>query len=162
MKIWHLAALISGAIITTVMAFASLSYSATLSTAEPLFAWLPIPNTFIFGAMALAFDLGMIALDRCTDFQRRVLIAEYNIPRGRVSTYGRIAAHLGHPRASRAVGRVLATHPFPIVIPCHRAVQSDGRLGGYQGGHDMKRILLEMEGVRISTHGKVETDVFYY
>ena len=108
------------------------------------------------------FDLGMIALDRCTDFQRRVLIAEYNIPRGRVSTYGRIAAHLGHPRASRAVGRVLATHPFPIVIPCHRAVQSDGRLGGYQGGLDMKRKLLKMEGVRVSTRGKVETDVFYY
>jgi methylated-DNA-[protein]-cysteine S-methyltransferase len=110
----------------------------------------------------VTFDLSVIALDRCTEFQRRVLIAEYNIPRGKVSTYGRIAAHLGHPKAARAVGRALATHPFPIVIPCHRAVQSNGRLGGYQGGLKMKRKLLEMEGVRISANGAVETEAFHY
>lgn len=61
MKIWQVAALISGTIISTVMAFASVSYTATLGTTEPIFAWLPIPNSFIFGGLALAFDLGMIA-----------------------------------------------------------------------------------------------------
>ena len=61
MKTWQLLALISGSIITIVMALASISYSATLATPEPAFAWLPLPNTVVFGALALAFDLGMIA-----------------------------------------------------------------------------------------------------
>jgi len=110
----------------------------------------------------VSFDLGMIALDRCTDFQKRVLIAEHSIPRGRVSTYGRIAAHVGVHGAARAVGRVLATHPFPVIIPSHRAVQADGRLGGYQGGLDMKRRLLAFEGVAVSADGRVLMDAFYY
>jgi methylated-DNA-[protein]-cysteine S-methyltransferase len=72
-----------------------------------------------------------------------------------VSTYGRIAAHLGIPGGARAVGNALATNPFPIVIPCHRAIRSDGTLGGYQGGLAMKRALLEQEGVTIDERDKV-------
>ncbi len=100
-----------------------------------------------FQGEAVPFPLEDIALERCSPFQRRVLLAEYAIPRGWVSTYGLIAAHLGKPGAGRAVGRALATNPFPIVIPCHRAVRSDLTLGGYQAGLAMKRALLEMEGV---------------
>jgi len=107
-------------------------------------------------------ELKLLALDTCTEFQQRVLLAEYGIPKGRVSTYGRIAAHLGVPRGARAVGNALARNPFPIVIPCHRAVRSDGQLGGYRGGVEMKQALLEMEGVKISPEGKVLTDRFYY
>jgi len=54
---------------------------------------------------------------------------------------------LGTPGAGRAVGNALARNPFPLVIPCHRAVRSDGALGGYQGGVQMKRKLLALEGV---------------
>ncbi len=61
MKLWQLFAVISGAIISTVMALASISYTATLATPEPAFAWLPISNTLVFAVLALAFDLGMIA-----------------------------------------------------------------------------------------------------
>ena len=61
MKIWQGLALISGAIVTTVMGIAAISYTATLTTPDPVFEWLPIPGTLLFGAMALAFDLGMIA-----------------------------------------------------------------------------------------------------
>ena len=61
MKTWQLLALMSGSIITTVMALASVSYTATLATPEPAFTWLPVPNKVVFGALALAFDLGMIA-----------------------------------------------------------------------------------------------------
>jgi len=61
MKIWQILALISGSIITVVMALASTSYSATLATPEPAFQWLPLPNTVVFAVVALAFDLGMIA-----------------------------------------------------------------------------------------------------
>jgi O-6-methylguanine DNA methyltransferase len=97
----------------------------------------------------ITFDLSLLELERCSEFQKRVLIAEYNIPRGTVSTYTRIANHIGSPKAARAVGNALATNPFPIVIPCHRAVRSNGTLGGYQGGSEMKKRLLQMEGIKI-------------
>jgi methylated-DNA-[protein]-cysteine S-methyltransferase len=109
---------------------------------------------FLRGA-AVSFDLDRVALETCGDFQRRVLLAEHRIPRGRVSTYGRIALRLGVPGAARAVGRALARNPFPIIIPCHRAVRADGTLGGYQGGRAMKRALLELEGVAFGETGRV-------
>ena len=79
----------------------------------------------------------------------------------RVSTYRRIAAHLGVPKGARAVGNALATNPFPIVIPCHRAIRSDGALGGYQGGLAMKRALLMQEGVDVDERGRVVSPRLY-
>ena len=114
---------------------------------------------------ALEFEqrhLDLLAFETCSEFQRRVLIAEYRVPRGQVSTYGRVAKHLGVPGGARAVGNALGRNPFPIVIPCHRTIRADGGLGGYRGGVDMKRALLEMEGVPISPAGKVSTDLFFY
>jgi methylated-DNA-[protein]-cysteine S-methyltransferase len=108
------------------------------------------------------FSLGMIRLDLCSKFQQEVLRAEHGIPRGRVSTYQRIAKHLGSDNAARAVGGALANNPFPIIIPCHRAIRSDGKLGGYQGGLEMKRTLLKMEGVFFNASGHVITDEFFY
>jgi methylated-DNA-[protein]-cysteine S-methyltransferase len=108
------------------------------------------------------FDLNWIALEECAAFQRQVLLAEYAIPRGRISTYGRIAKHIGAPLAGRAVGRALAENPFPIVIPCHRAVRADGGVGGYQGGGAMKRALLEMEGVEFIGSGRVSLSRVFY
>jgi methylated-DNA-[protein]-cysteine S-methyltransferase len=116
---------------------------------------------FLDGA-DVRFDLEPVQIDRCPLFQQKVLLAEYGIPRGSVSTYQRIAAHLGIPRGARAVGNALATNPFPIVIPCHRAIRSDGSLGGYQGGLEMKRALLEQEGVEIDERGKVLSPRLYY
>jgi len=100
-------------------------------------------------------DYGIAALDLCPQFQRSVLRAEARIPRGNVSTYNRLAERIGCPHAARAVGNALACNPFPIIIPCHRAVRSDGTLGGYQGGLTMKRALLELEGVTFTTSGRV-------
>ncbi|MBN1641089.1 MAG: methylated-DNA--[protein]-cysteine S-methyltransferase [Anaerolineae bacterium] len=111
---------------------------------------------------AVAFDLAIADMDCCTAFRRRVLLAEYAIPCGSVSTYGRIAAQIGAPRAARAVGNALARNPFPLLIPCHRAIRADGTLGGYQGGLAMKRALLEMEGVRVSTRGRVIAPRMHY
>jgi methylated-DNA-[protein]-cysteine S-methyltransferase len=111
---------------------------------------------------AVDFALDIIALENCSEFQRRVLLAEYRIPRGWVSTYGAIARSLGVPGAARAVGNALSHNPFPIVIPCHRAIRANGQLGGFQGGLSMKRALLELEGVEFSAAGKVITNRIYY
>lgn len=108
------------------------------------------------------FDLSLLALDQCGQFQRRVLLAQAGIPRGWVSTYARIAAHLGAPQAARNVGMALACNPFPIVIPCHRTVRSDGSLGGYAGGLAMKRALLDMEGVAFENENVVRLDKVWY
>lgn len=116
---------------------------------------------FLDGA-DVRFALEDVRLDLCPPFQQRVLLAEYGIPRGSVSTYRRIAAHLGVPKGARAVGNALATNPFPIVIPCHRAICSDGRLGGYQGGLAMKRALLEQEGISIDEKENVQSPNLYY
>ncbi len=101
----------------------------------------------------VSFRLEMLELDRCPSFQRKVLLAEFSVPRGWVTTYGRIAHWIGVPRGARAAGNALARNPFPIVIPCHRAIQADGSLGGYQGGLNMKRALLEQEGVEFVPGG---------
>jgi methylated-DNA-[protein]-cysteine S-methyltransferase len=69
------------------------------------------------------------------------------IPAGKLSTYGDLAKALGKPSASRAIGRILAKNPNPIVVPCHRVVMSDGKLGGYAYGITRKRELLEKEGI---------------
>ena len=111
---------------------------------------------------AMNFDLKLINFDKCYEIQRKVLLVEYNIPRGWVSTYKRIADKIGIPKGARVVGNALAKNPFPIIIPCHRAIKSNGELGGFQGGIEMKRILLEMEGIEFSNRGKVITNKIFY
>ncbi|NVM19164.1 MAG: MGMT family protein [Candidatus Lokiarchaeota archaeon] len=108
------------------------------------------------------FDLQLIDFDQCFRIQKKVLLAEYDVPRGWVSTYKRIANKIGIPKGARVVGNALAKNPFPIVIPCHRAIKSNGELGGFQGGIEMKRALLEMEGIEFSNRGKVTTNKIYY
>ncbi|HBY09431.1 MAG TPA: [Fe-S]-binding protein [Chloroflexi bacterium] len=86
-----------------------------------------------------------------TDFQRQVLNATQQIPRGRIATYMDIALKIGKPKAVRAVGQALGRNPIPIVIPCHRVIASDGSLGGYSGGGGLetKGKLLKLEGVSL-------------
>ncbi len=88
-------------------------------------------------------------MDGVGGFRREVLRAMAAIPRGTVCTYAELAAAAGRPRAVRAAGTGCATNPLPIVIPCHRVVRSDGRLGGYGGGLALKAELLALEGVRV-------------
>ncbi len=70
------------------------------------------------------------------------------IPSGKVSTYGDIARAIGHPKAARAIGRIIANNPNPISIPCHRVVKSNGEIGGFAYGEQMKREILEKEGIK--------------
>ncbi len=69
------------------------------------------------------------------------------IPEGKVTTYGDIARALGHPGASRAIGRILNRNPNPVTTPCHRVIKSDGKLGGYVFGTIKKKELLKKEGL---------------
>ena len=86
-----------------------------------------------------------------TDFQLKVWNAISKIPKGKVKTYKELARSIRKPKASRAVANACGKNPFPIKIPCHRVIRSDGRLGGYsgKGGIKTKRKLLRSEGVLI-------------
>jgi methylated-DNA-[protein]-cysteine S-methyltransferase len=79
-------------------------------------------------------------------FGRRVLSAAVRIPFGDVSTYREVAEDAGSPRGYRAAGNALGANPMPIVVPCHRVLHAGGGLGGYTGGLDRKRFLLDLEG----------------
>jgi methylated-DNA-[protein]-cysteine S-methyltransferase len=110
----------------------------------------------------VTFPLNRIDLSPFSKFQQSVLRAQYAIPRGRVSTYGLIAQSVGAPGAGRAVGNVMAANPFPLIIPCHRTILSDLRLGGFQCGVKMKKLLLEKEGILLNEAGKVIGTALYY
>lgn len=82
-----------------------------------------------------------------SEFERAVLTKALEIPRGQVRSYAWIAKEIGAPRAVRAAGSALAHNPVPLLIPCHRVVRSDGRIGRYSlGGDRFKRTILEAEG----------------
>lgn len=89
----------------------------------------------------LALDWALIA-----PFGQRVLKMTAAIPYGRYLSYAEVAAEAGSPRGARAAGNALGSNPIPIVIPCHRVLRAGGSLGGYGGGLDRKRFLLELEG----------------
>jgi methylated-DNA-[protein]-cysteine S-methyltransferase len=84
-------------------------------------------------------------------FARRVLAVAAAIPYGNVLTYTQVAGKAGSPRGSRAAGNALGSNPIPIVVPCHRVLRVGGALGGYAGGLERKRRLLELEGALQST-----------
>jgi methylated-DNA-[protein]-cysteine S-methyltransferase len=81
-----------------------------------------------------------------TMFQQQVWTALCRIPFGKTLSYGELAAELGKPDASRAVGRANATNPICLIVPCHRVIGADGSLTGFAFGEDIKRRLLEHEG----------------
>jgi methylated-DNA-[protein]-cysteine S-methyltransferase len=89
----------------------------------------------------LALDWALVG-----PFGRRVLKMTAAIPYGGHLSYAEVAAESGSPRAARAAGNALGANPIPIVIPCHRVLRTGGALGGYGGGLDRKRYLLELEG----------------
>jgi len=86
-------------------------------------------------------------LSELTAFQRQALSACAKIPFGQTTTYGELARQIHRPRAARAVGSAMARNPVPIVIPCHRVLAANGKLGGFsaQQGVSLKRRLLQLE-----------------
>jgi methylated-DNA-[protein]-cysteine S-methyltransferase len=84
-----------------------------------------------------------------TPFQQQVWQATCKIPYGQTRSYEWLATQVGRPAAARAVGQAMATNPLPIIIPCHRVITSQGRLGGFRGGLALKRRLLDLEQTRV-------------
>lgn len=80
-----------------------------------------------------------------TPFAKRVYKAVLSIPLGEVRTYKWVAKKAGSPGACRAVGQALKNNPYPLIIPCHRVVESSGKLGGYIWGKQAKQALLNLE-----------------
>lgn len=83
-----------------------------------------------------------------TMLQRKVWQALLKIPSGTVETYQQIAERIEEPQAVRAIGNAVGANPIAIIVPCHRVVRSDGKMGGYRWGEPIKQKLLEREGVR--------------
>lgn len=96
-----------------------------------------------FAGASRSFDLPLAA--QGTPFQQRVWALLRQVEYGTTTTYGALAARLGSPGASRAVGLANGRNPVGVVVPCHRVVGSDGKLTGYAGGLDVKRWLLAHE-----------------
>ncbi len=90
---------------------------------------------------------------RGTEFQLAVWEALAGIPYGETITYGELARRVRRPAAFRAVGQANGANPLPIVCPCHRVVAAGGRLGGYGGGLEVKRMLLALEGSPLALAG---------
>jgi methylated-DNA-[protein]-cysteine S-methyltransferase len=80
-----------------------------------------------------------------TDFEKEVWLALKDIPYGETRTYKWLAEKIGKPQAFRAVGNALGKNPIPVIFPCHRIIESDGSIGGYSSGLEIKRRLLELE-----------------
>jgi methylated-DNA-[protein]-cysteine S-methyltransferase len=94
----------------------------------------------------LSCDMDMEGI---SPFELRVYDELMKIGRGAIISYGELAVAAGKPGAARAVGNAMRKNPLPVIVPCHRVVHSDGSIGGFGGGGDLKRKMLAMEGVDI-------------
>ena len=112
---------------------------------EDLFADAKQQLAEYFAGERKAFDLECSPSG--TDFQRAVWQQLMNLPFGITTTYKSIAEAIGKPKAVRAVGTAVGSNPFMIIIPCHRVLPADGRVGGYAGGPASKRSLLALENI---------------
>lgn len=100
-----------------------------------------------FSGRSVSPPWDILCFDGLTALQLTVLKATADIPFGGLRSYGQVAAAIGRPRACRFVGTALSKNPFPLLIPCHRVIRSDGGIGGFGSGISMKRKLLALEGI---------------
>jgi methylated-DNA-[protein]-cysteine S-methyltransferase len=114
---------------------------ASLSTACFVTDWL---HRFLSQENS-PFPLALLDLARMTPFRKEVYAGLCKIPFGQVASYGEVANQIGHERASRAVGTACGRNPFPLLVPCHRVIASDGSLGGFSLDFRIKRALLDFE-----------------
>jgi O-6-methylguanine DNA methyltransferase len=119
-----------------------------------------IPKSFVkchlMDLKSLKDENDVVEALKCkTQFERDVLVATFRIPKGKVSTYKRVAKRIGRPKAYRATANALHKNPLWPIVPCHRVVCSDGSFGGPKKGAEGRRRSLAKEGIPIEK-GKVK------
>ena len=114
--------------------------------------WLVLTESALNRGMAgkTLGSLPPLDLDVGTAFQQRVWQMLRRITLHKTMSYGEVAQAIGRPKATRAVGQACGANPIPVIIPCHRVLAANGRLGGFSGGLDWKRKLLGLEGIKFS------------
>jgi methylated-DNA-[protein]-cysteine S-methyltransferase len=117
---------------------------------------LNLSNQFGTPSFALPSDL----IRSSQSIKDKVYDMLLKIPAGKVTTYGDIAKAIGRPSSSRLIGQILHNNPTPVVVPCHRVVCSDGKIGGYAFGSRKKRKLLEAEGLKFCGSNSTELEEF--
>jgi methylated-DNA-[protein]-cysteine S-methyltransferase len=101
-------------------------------------------------------------LSNKTEFERKVLVATFKIPKGKITTYKKIAEKVGKPRAYRAVANALKKNPLHPIVPCHRVVRSDGGFGGEKKRAEARRELVKKEGIPIEDERvKISEDILF-
>lgn len=130
-----------------------LQFSGELPRARKNEVWIESPEMLQpYEEQLKAYFLGELREFTCkldlegTEFQKKCWNALLSIPYGKVCSYADIAREVGRPRSFRAVGQANHRNPIAIIVPCHRVITSSGTLGGYGGGLDVKRMLLQLEG----------------
>ena len=134
----------------------SISFPASNHRVDPKDDWQEDPLFFkpvtdqlgaYFSGKLTRFNVEMDLIG--TEFQKKVWKTLATVSFGTIISYGELAARIGNPNASRAVGLANGKNPIPIIIPCHRVIGKDGSLTGFGGGLEVKKMLLELEGVRL-------------
>jgi methylated-DNA-[protein]-cysteine S-methyltransferase len=76
------------------------------------------------------------------------------VPKGKITTYGELAKAIGLKNGQRVIGKIMNKNPYPVIVPCHRVIKSDGKIGGYAWGEKVKAKMLSNEGMKIK-NGKI-------
>jgi methylated-DNA-[protein]-cysteine S-methyltransferase len=100
-----------------------------------------------FAGIRRSFDVPLSL--KGTEFQKKVWHALMEIPYGHTACYQEVAAMIGNEKASRAIGNANHHNPVVIIVPCHRVIKADGSIGGYGGGIERKKYLLNLEGIKL-------------
>jgi methylated-DNA-[protein]-cysteine S-methyltransferase len=83
------------------------------------------------------------------------------VPKGKVTTYSELAKAVGLKNGQRAIGRIMSKNPFPVIVPCHRVILSNGKIGGYAWGEKIKTNMLSKEGIKIKKGKILDSDNIY-
>lgn len=95
------------------------------------------------------------------NLEHRVYEKLLKVPKGKVTTYSELAKAVGLKNGQRAIGRIMNKNPFPVIVPCHRVILSNGKIGGYAWGENVKTNMLSKEGIKIKNGKILDNDKIY-
>jgi methylated-DNA-[protein]-cysteine S-methyltransferase len=95
------------------------------------------------------------------NLEHRIYEKLLKVPKGKVTTYSELAKAVGLKNGQRAIGRIMNKNPFPVIVPCHRVILSNGKIGGYAWGENVKTNMLSKEGIKIKNGKILDNDKIY-